>query len=247
MRNLNSEIAMIFCFCSIFIAASKAVADTALQNMPYVVSGSATITSDYVFRGISQSDGRPAAQASLSIGGSSGPYAGAWISNVGFNDGRQAQAEVDYAAGFKWPWGNALNDVGLIFYSYPGAAGSLDYNYIEAKMATALPAGPFNLTGALFISPDFFAGSGTSLYLNGGASLPLVDNKISFNAAIGHQFIKDDDAFGISSYTDWSAGATYNWEKFSLSLAYDNTNISKGQCRDACAGRFVATISRSFP
>ena len=60
------------------LAATGAAAD---------ITGNVGLTTDYVFRGISQTDEKPAIQGGLDYAHSSGAYAGVWASNVDFNDG----------------------------------------------------------------------------------------------------------------------------------------------------------------
>ena len=106
------------------------------------IAGTVALTSDYMFRGISQTDNDPAVQGSLEYSYNTGfynitPYLGFWGSNVDFNDGGDAHVELDTTFGFR---GDLLDtgvswDLGGIYYAYPGA-GRLDgessnYNYWE--------------------------------------------------------------------------------------------------------------------
>ena len=91
-------------------------------------------TSDYVFRGISQTDNDPTIQGGLDF--SYGIlYAGAWASGLDFGgtqapgDGLDAQVEIDWYGGIKPTWNSPLGtvnlDFGVIYYSYPGATDFL--------------------------------------------------------------------------------------------------------------------------
>lgn len=234
--------------CLMPIAAS---ADDAAHGPVYDFfanpSGSVAVTSDYVFRGITQSDESAALQGAINFGQSSGPYLGLWGSNVDFNDGDEAQLELDFSGGYKWAWGPASFDAGVIYYAYPGADSGLNYDYWEAKLAASVPAGPVTLTGSAFVSPDYFAGSGTAVYVNGAASVPVFNTGITANAAVGHQSIDDNAAFGTADYTDWTGGLSYTWEKFTFNVAYFDTDLSNADCPDGCEARAVATITRAFP
>lgn len=242
-----------FIFSGIFaaVAAGNAVAEDnahgAVYNFFANPSGSVAVTSDYVFRGITQSDEHPAFQGSLFFGQSTGPYLGVWGSNVDFNDGDEASAEIDLSGGYKWAWGPVSLDSGIIYYAYPGASDMLDYDYWEGKLTASATAGPATFTGSVFVSPDYFAGSDTAMYVNGAASVPIFDTGITANAAVGHQSIDDEAAFGTSDYTDWTGGLSYTWEKFTFSVAYYDTDLSKADCPDGCKSRIVGTITRTFP
>ncbi len=77
-------------------------------------------TSDYVFRGISQTDNDPTMQGGLDVGYGIF-YAGVWASGLDFsNIASEAQVEVDFYAGIKPVWGPATFDLGVIYYAYPG-------------------------------------------------------------------------------------------------------------------------------
>lgn len=243
----------IFIFSGIFVAlaTSNAVAADNANGAVYSFfanpSGSVAVTNDYVFRGITQNDEHPALQGSLSFGQSTGPYLGLWGSNVDFNDGGQATLELDLSVGYKWSWGPVSFDTGAIYYAYPGANDSLDYNYWESKVAASAPVGPVTVTGSVFVSPDYFAGSGTAVYVNGAASIPVFSTGITANAAIGRQSIDDEAAFGVADYTDWTGGLSYTWEKFTFNIAYYDTNLGNADCPDGCEARTAATITRAFP
>jgi uncharacterized protein (TIGR02001 family) len=227
-------------------AGSIAHADNPSAYNPKL-TGSLTVTSDYVFRGITQSNEKPAMQAAVTLGDTTGPYIGAWASNVDFNDGDEAKVELDLSGGYKWAWGLVSFDGGVIYYAYPGASDTLDYDYWEGKLAASVPAGPVTLTGSIFVSPDFFGGSDTAVYANGAASVPLFNSGVTANAAIGHQSIDDEASFGTSDYTDWTGGLSYTWEKFTFSIAYYDTDLSKADCPDGCESRVAGTITRTFP
>lgn len=228
------------------IAGSIAYADNS-SSFSHKLTGSLTVTSDYVFRGITQSDEKPAAQAAATLGNTTGLYIGAWVSNVDFNDGDEAKAELDLSGGYKWVWGPVSFDGGAIYYAYPGASDMLDYDYVEGKLAASVPAGPATLTGSVFVSPDYFGGSNTAVYINGAASVPLFDSGFTANAAVGHQSIDDEASFGTSDYTDWTGGLSYTWGKFTFSVSYFNTDLSKADCPDGCERRITGTITKSFP
>lgn len=209
------------------------------------VSGSATLTSDYVFRGITQSDESPAIQAGVTFD-SHGFYADLWGSNVDFNDGDEAQLELDVSGGYKWQMGWLNADAGVIYYAYPGANRALDYDYTELKLSLSGDAGPVTLIGSGYYSPDYFGGSGDALYLNAAASLPLGKSGFALSAAAGHQWIEDEAAFGAPDYTDWNAGVSYAWDKTVFAISYINTNLSRGDCPDGCEARVTGSVTYNF-
>ena len=81
------------------------------------ISGNVALTTDYRFRGISQTTSDPAVQGGFDWSHDSGFYLGTWGSNVEF----AGSLELDYYGGFA----NNINDniaydVGFIYYDYPG-------------------------------------------------------------------------------------------------------------------------------
>ena len=91
------------------------------------VSANVAFTSDYVWRGMTQSDG-PAIQGGFDYEAEGGFYAGIWGSNVNFNDG--AGSELDYYAGYGFSLGNVGVDVGYIAFDYPENQTGLDFEEI---------------------------------------------------------------------------------------------------------------------
>lgn len=100
------------------------------------LGGSATVTSDYVFRGVSQTMGRPAIQASVDFEHDSGFYAYVWGTNVDFfpdaetDDG--ARTEIDFAAGYVAELGDRWSiDTMFVRYVFPGTRSEYHYDYNE--------------------------------------------------------------------------------------------------------------------
>ena len=92
------------------------------------LTGNATLTNDYVWRGSSQTSQKPAVQAGLKLAGQHGFYASAWGSNVKFSSAPDAASEFDLSIG----WGRKLNDnwsidINTVRYVYPGTK-HLDWN-----------------------------------------------------------------------------------------------------------------------
>lgn len=232
------------------VLASAALSAPALADdslIPGEFSGSVTLTSEYAFRGIVQSDEHPALQGSISYEHDSGFYAGVWGSSVDFNDGSEATVEMDPHAGFAGEIGGISWDVGAIYYMYPGADSSRDYNFFEVALALGYDFEIFSLSGALNYSPNYFADSGQALYSAAYASVPLPYD-FAINAHLGHQKIDDEVKFGADSYIDYAVGLGYNVAGFDLALDYVGTNLDEpGDIADNGEDRVIFSITRSFP
>lgn len=210
---------------------------------------SVTGTSDYVFRGISQTNEGPAIQGSFgwskdfNAGGHDfGVYASAWGSNVEFKDGDNAHIEIDYSGGIRTSVAGVSLDAFAIYYTYPDASSSLDYDYIEAGFGAGYDFGVAAIDGQFYWSPDFFGGIGDAYYIKGGVSVPL-PFKLTAAGHVGRSFF---DASSSVDYTDWSISLTRNILGFDLSVAYTDTDFSSSDCGDICDARAVFTISKSF-
>ena len=106
------------------------------------VSANVSFTSDYIWRGMTQSDG-PAIQGGFDYAAESGFYAGIWGSNVNFNDG--AGSELDYYFGYGFEAGAIGVDLGYVAFDYPDNTAGLDFEEIVIGLSYA----DFGLTFAL--------------------------------------------------------------------------------------------------
>jgi uncharacterized protein (TIGR02001 family) len=213
-------------------------------------SASVAGTTDYTFRGVSQTDGGPAIQGSFGWSKdfqagqqTIGLYAGAWGSNIEFNDGDHGHIEIDYSGGITTTVAGVKLDAFGIYYNYPNAASSLNYDYIEAGFGAGYDFGIASVTGQFYWSPDFFGGIGDAYYYSGNVSVPL-PFKLTAAAHIGYSAF---DRSASNDYTDWSISITRNILGFDLSVAYVDTDLSKSECgSDNCEARGVFTIAKSF-
>lgn len=210
------------------------------------ISANVGFVSEYSFRGIAQSDEQMALQGGFDVSHKSGLYVGVWGSNVDFNDGDEASVEVDAYGGYAGEIGGVGYDVGLIYYAYPGADSSLDYDFVEAALELSYDFEVFSVTGSVNYSPEYFAGSGDAQYYALGVDVPL-PHDFSLSGHVGRQEIDENDEFGTDDYTDWSIGLGYNFEGFDLSVQYIDTDLSEpDECADGCEDRVIMSVSKSF-
>src|SRR5439155_8563369 len=110
-------------------AAAPAIAQQAAAAAtppPPPVTGNLTLVSEYRFRGIDQTFGKPAIQGGFDYAHSSGIYLGNWNSNVSQGAGYPGgNIEMDFYGGYKHAFGDFGIDVGAIYYYYPGSDASL--------------------------------------------------------------------------------------------------------------------------
>jgi len=192
-------------------------------------------TTDYVFRGISQSNEDPAISAGVdaTIGSL---YIGAWASNVDFGDG--TDAEVDLYAGYRTEASGFAVDVGVIAYLYVNEPVNRSYNYVEAKLAVSRAIGPITAGAAIYYSPNFFGQDEQATYIEANAAYAVTD-KLTISGAIGEQFLDETD-----DYLTYNVGAAYALTSNVVAdVRYHDTDYDAGGIVD---DRVVGTIKLLF-
>ncbi len=221
--------------------------ETSGPQFPGEFSGSVTLASDYVFRGVSQTLERPAIQGELDWKHESGFHLGTWGSNVRF-EGADGSLEQDFYGGYETTLGEVSVNVEAYFYWYP--SDESEFDYWEFPVELGYEAEPFTLSGTVSYSPDYFGYAGNAVYLNAGVevALPLGDDApvgVSLDGTLGYtraeySVLTDQD------YVDWAAGGTISangtWSGLGVGLHYTDSDIH-GDDSDA---RFVATLGYEF-
>lgn len=231
---------------AIALTAPAFAQDTAPSG--WDAAGTATFATDYVFRGFSQTDERPAVQGSITVNHSSGFSASLWGSNVDFSDGDEGTAEIDATLSYTIPVGPGNLTLGGIYYAYPGANDDLNYNYVEAFAGYALNvAKTVDVNAQVFYSPNYFAGSGDSVYAITSLTIPVKPVEgLSVVGSAAYSWIDDEAQFGAPDYADWSAGLSYTWDKLTVSAKYQDTDVSEDRCSGLCGERIVGALTYAF-
>lgn len=227
------------------ILSSPAMAGT-LEGVPGEFSAYTTLVTEYSFRGIAQSDERPALQGGVDWSHDSGFYLGFWGSSVDFNDSDQASTEMDFFGGYSFePIENLTLDIGGLFYAYPGADSSLNYDFFEIYGSIGYDFDVASVSAGIAYSPEYFGDSGHSEYISLSGEVPLPHDFALFGH-VGHQYIDDEAAFGVPDYTDWEAGVQWQYDDLALSLSYIDTSLNDSECADGCDERVVFGTSFAF-
>lgn len=234
-------------FGAALLATSAMAAATGAANAETTFSGNVALTSDYAFRGISQTNEDPTIQGGFDV--THGIfYAGTWASGLDFGPGLDAQLEFDLYAGVTPTLGPVALDLGVIAYFYPGAsddASELDFVEVKAG-AKVTPVEGLTLGGTLFYSPEFTLDGGDSLYAEASASYSITDS-FSVSGAYGNQSVDASNYFvdGTSftdSYSTWNIGATYSIAGFGFDVRYVDTDLDTSITEE----RFILTIKRAL-
>lgn len=231
---------------------SLVMAQAAAPASPHTFTGNVGFATEYLYRGIAQTRGKPALQGGFDYAHASGLYAGAWGSNISWIGdavaGASASLEIDVYGGYKGSFGGDFGyDIGVLTYNYPGTGktvtgvqelkqdttevyGALSWKWLTVKYSHS--------TGALFGWPknpgaltDKTTGSG---YLELNAAYDL-GNGWGITGHIGDQKVKGN---GPASYSDYKLGVTKDVGFGVVGLAYSSTNA-----QDSCTGAAATTAN----
>ena len=186
-----------------------------------------SVTSDYVFRGITQTDFKPAVQGGLDYAfGDSGFYVGVWGSNVDYGDSDGPDLEVDSYVGYNADVSDVVNlDFSVIRYSYLGERdiyGNVDYTEFLGKATYDKM-----LTFTVAYANNYSNLDYSSLYFNLAGEWEI-GKDVSLHAGLGHSDFSDDNG----SYNDWNVGLSRQFGPVNAALDYYDTNLSGGKTSD---------------
>ena len=164
------------------------------------------IVSDYVFRGVSQTDNNPAVQGGVDYNHQRGLYAGAWATNVDI-PGSDAKARLDLYGGYKMKLSSGLGfDAGLIAYSF---VRDTHRKFWEVFAGVSLG----HISGKVFHDPD-----NNNTYLQGALNYDIGSGiKVSLGA--GQSFLSQQ-----KDYTDVILGVSKNFAGLDLGLTFTDSS-----------------------
>lgn len=228
------------------LAATPAFADEADAPADITVSGNVALTSDYRFRGISQTDGNPAIQGGITVTHASGFYVGGWASSIEFGGTNVLGGqEIDAFGGWSGEVVPGLTvDAGLLYYIYPGANG-FDSDYFEPYASVSGDLGPAKIkVGAAYAWEQNALGDEDNLYVYSNVDIGVPNTPLTVSGHIGYvdgvQAISaDGDTF------DWSVGASASlFGPLSVSVSY--VGMGGPSINDFSDDTVVATLTASF-
>jgi uncharacterized protein (TIGR02001 family) len=225
------KLALVAAAASVAMGGAAMAQDDSGLKLSYNVG----VASDYIFRGISNTNTNGqvfgGVDATYGIG-----YAGVWTSNVDFGTSNPDQ-EIDVYAGVKPTVGAVSLDLGVIYYGYikdqapetnretafPGS-----FSYFEVKAAASTAVGPGTVGAAVYYSPEFPGKGGEALYYELNGSAPIGE-KLTLSGALGRQEVDTANYFGgaSDSYVTWNLGvsAAIN-DHLTADIRYSDTNKS---------------------
>lgn len=198
-----------------------AQADEPPRGSTTIVSGTVGATSDFVFRGLSLTRGKPAAQASLDVEFPREFYLGGFVATADPNPGPSPHVEFDVWAGRYWRLGDDLSlDLRLSQYLYPDDPRRVNYNRGEV---TATMGFRNRVFVAAIYSPNTRAIASSPGYKNDGAWAVEISARHPFNeryslsAGVGHYGL---DGVYEDSFSYWNVTFAGNFRPIELQLAW---------------------------
>jgi uncharacterized protein (TIGR02001 family) len=249
MKKLMYASAIVAAFAGSYAHAEDAKPDNE-------VSYNAAVTSDYRYRGISQTRLQPALQGGADyVNNPTGFYAGTWLSTIKWTKdaGGSGDIEWDLYAGKRGEIvKNVSYDVGVLSYVYPSNGLSRVPGFANANTTEIygqLGYGPGYIKYSSSVTNLFgFVNSKNSGYLDIGANIDAGAGLV-VNLHAGHQTVKN---MSVASYSDWKVGLTKDFGVVSGALAVVGTNASKTAYASPANGKFlgktalVLSISKTF-
>jgi len=244
------------CIGAGLVAACLAFASPAMaqEEVPseITVSGSATLVTDYRFRGVSMTDKEMAIQAGITVSHDSGFYVGTWGSNLsGWGTFGGSNTELDLFGGYATEITSGVTlDVGLTWYMYPGGADTTDFAEPYVKLSGDV--GPASMllgvayapkqealgkwyNSAASAVPDNPGAKSDNFYIWGDASTAIPDTPLTLKAHLGYS--NGNSGLGprgtsvapTGEYVDWMLGADLALGPVTLGVAYVDTNITNSE------------------
>lgn len=221
------------------------------ESVPGSFSANVAFTSEYYFRGISQTDDAPALQGGIDYElplGDMATYLGAWASNVDFNEAAGvdgATIEIDWFGGLRGSIGETgiTWDVGMIYFTYPGADDSLNYDFVEAQGSLGYDFGIVALTASINATSDNYADSGDAFYPKLAAEIP-VGQYLTLGAYVARYNVENNTAFAQPDYTEWNVSGSVGLAGFDVAVTFSDTSIDGD--RDGIGPAVLFSVSRSF-
>ena len=235
-------------------APSLVFAADAAPASDFTAAYNVGLFSQYIFRGLTQTNNKPALQGGFDVNHKSGLYIGGWASNVSWLRDNANEAvgpvyqsggslEIDLYGGFKTDVKGVGIDIGALQYYYPGALnkavydkanttelyGALSYGWLQAKVSSVVSKDAWAFGKKYNAGTNGDDERGT-YYAELNANIPLADTGITALIHVGRQEFNQAKSLPTNpeaSYTDWKLGLTKGFDGgLNIGAFYTDTNIS---------------------
>ena len=214
------------------------VEEVVVEEVPseFTIGANLAITSNYIWRGMSQTNNSPAVQGGIDLG-YKGFYLGTWGSNVEFGSfpfrDNDNNLEADFYAGYAGDLMGVGFDLGYIYYAYPNESDA--FNFDEAYVGLSYDWTNFGVSGKYSFAVN--SKNDTTDYWEVGASA-----KLPWEVTLAGNY-------GLYSNvgTNYLVSLAKTFGKFEIKVAYTNFSSShNGFLLSNNEDNVVGTISTSF-
>ena len=240
---------------------APAPAPAAAPESDWTFTGNLGLYSQYVFRGITQTNEKPAIQGGFDLAHKSGLYAGTWASNISWlsdaNPDVSASLEWDFYGGYKWSLPmDFVADFGVLYYWYPGTYPS---GYSPKPNTTELYAAlnwkMLQVKYSYSVNDTFgWADSSGSYYIEGNLNWDVIEKvndvmgKVTLIGHVGHQSINN---YSPATYTDWKVGVSTELWGVTVGIFGTGTDANSGPYtnrfgKNTAANQFVGFVQKTF-
>jgi uncharacterized protein (TIGR02001 family) len=235
----------------------------AVAVSPWGLSFGTVFTTDYNFRGISQSARKPAVQGSAELTYTVNPnfqlYANVFGSSLKLPS--QASMELDGSFGIRPSFGGVSFDFGATYYGYPGELPGVKSEFWEVYgKASYKFFDKLTLGANVFYAPNWLNLGADGTYFSGTAALDL-PHGFAVSGELGRYVLgRTSPRFGsvnLPDYTYWNAGISYTYKIATLDLRYHDTSLNKRSCQTLvgqpgvtrskwCGQSFIASLKFNY-
>ena len=206
------------------------------------ISGLATLTSEYIYRGLEMSDGNPALQLGLDYEHDTGFFVGVWASTIDIQTAMGSRdTELDYYAGFHYAAESPVTaTVTLLRYSYPGQTGMHSYDYNEILVGASWREQYWIELG---YTSDLYGLDRTARHWELRSEWPVASAWM-LGATLGGNDMSDA---GVSRYLHWDVGASARFSRLTFDLRWYDNELPDGFAALLSANsQLVLSISAAF-
>jgi uncharacterized protein (TIGR02001 family) len=233
----------------------------------WTFTGNLGLFSQYVFRGLTQTNEKPAVQGGFDLGHKSGFYAGTWASNISWisdgNPAASASMEWDFYGGYKGSLPYDLGyDLGVLYYWYPGSypAGYVKPNTTELYAAMSWKFLTLKYSYGVENKTFGIPNSRGSSYLELNATYDVIEKvndaigKVTVFGHLGHQWYSgNQDNFNNNNYDygDWKVGASTEVYGVTVGIFGTGTNAQEQYYtnpfgKNISRNQFVGYVQKTF-
>jgi uncharacterized protein (TIGR02001 family) len=213
------------------------------------LTANASVTNNYIWRGLTQSTNEPAVQGGFDFGHDSGFYIGTWVSNVQYESDDAFSYEHDMYAGFAGSFGeNWTYDVGYLYYNYDNQA---DFDFGEVYATIGFK--DFSFTGYALTNTEADEGPNQDFdafgtyYLSADYGFTVL-NGLDVGLHVGYHDGDFSEAFnGVDGdYFDWNVSISRGGFGFMVTSTNADGDFANGPARDNDDVKFVVSYSVDF-